>query len=79
MYENFKNEIAPRFLFLTPNGRPPSTATTQCAKRAFRTVSWPEVGEMIEAALRESRPVTEAAGAVDVVENYLRTVKEQFR
>ena len=84
LYENFKNEIAPRFLFLTPDGRAPRTATTPCAQRAFRTVSWPEVGEMIEAALRESRPVTEAAGAVDVVENYvvenyLRTVKEQFR
>ena len=78
LYENFKNEIAPRFLFLTPNGRPPGTATTPCAERAFRTVSWPEVGAMIEAALREPRPGTEAAGAVDVVENYLRTVKEQF-
>ena len=79
LYENFKDDSDPRFLFLTPDGRAPRTATTPGAKRAFRTVSWPEVGEMLEAALHESRSVPEAAGAVDVVENYLRTVKEQFR
>ena len=79
LYENFKKESALLFLFLTPDGRAPRTTTTPCAQRAFRTVSWPEVGAMIEAALHESRPVTEAADAVDVVENYLRTVKEQFR
>jgi hypothetical protein len=79
LYENFKNESAPLFLFLTPDGRAPCTATTPGAKRAFRTVSWPEVGAMIDASLHESRFVPEATGAVDVVENYLRTVKEQFR
>ena len=78
LYLNFEKEIAPLFLFLTPDGRTPRTATTPCAQRAFRTVSWPEIGAMIEAALNEARPVPEAADAVDVVENYLRTVKDQF-
>ena len=78
LYSNFKNENIPLFLFLTPNGRKPRTATTPSAQRAFRTLSWPEIRAMIEAALSESRPASGAASAVDVVENYLRTLKEQF-
>ena len=78
LYENFKNEKAPLFLFLTPKGRPPRTATAGHAKSSFRTLSWPEVRTMIETELRESRPTSVAATAVDVVGNYLQTLKEQF-
>ena len=78
LYSNFKNESAPLFLFLTRDGREPHTATAPCAKRAFRTLSWPGVRTMIETALAESPPASEAADAVDVVRNYLRTLKEQF-
>ena len=78
LYENFKNENAPLFLFLTPDGRKPRTATTRNAKSSFRTLSWPEVRTMIETELRESRPTSRAAAAVDVVRNYLQTLKEQF-
>ena len=79
LYENFKNETAPRFLFLTPDGRKPCTATTPHAQDAFRTLSWPELHAMIETELRKSLTGSHAAVAVDVVWNYLRTVKEQFR
>ena len=78
LYENFKNEIKPLFLFLTPNGSRPFTATTPEAQRAFRALSWPEVRAMLEAALNESGHPTAVADAVDVVRNYLRTLKEQF-
>ena len=78
LYENFKNETAPLFLFLTPDGSEPHTATTQGAQRAFKTVPWREVRAMIETTLNESRPAARAAGAVDVVVNYLRTLEEQF-
>ena len=78
LYSNFKSETAPLFLFLTPDGREPRTATTQGAQRAFRILSWPEVRTMIAAALAESLPASDAAEAVDVVRNYLRTLKEQF-
>ena len=78
LYENFKTEVAPLFLFLTPDGRRPFTATTPEAQRAFKTLSWPEVRTMLEAALNESRPATGVADAVDVVRNYLRTLEEQF-
>ena len=79
LYANFKDEKAPRFLFLTPDGREPLTATTPGALGAFRTLSWPEVRAMIEAALNETRPASARAVAVDVVRNYLRTLQEQFR
>ena len=78
LYANFKNENEPLFLFLTPDGRKPRTATAPCARRSFRTLSWPETRTMIETELNESRPASGAAAAVDVVENYLRTLKEQF-
>ena len=78
LFENFKNESAPLFLFLTPDGRKPRTATTQRSQRAFRTLSWPEVRAMLETALNESRPTNGVAPAVDVVRNYLRTLSEQF-
>ena len=78
LYENFKNEKEPLFLFLTPDGREPQTATTPCSHRAFRTLSWPEVRAMLESALNESRPKTDVAPAEEVVNNYIRTLKEQF-
>ncbi len=46
LYENFKNENAPLFLFLTPDGRNPHTATTRRSRRDFKTLSWPEVRAM---------------------------------
>ena len=53
-FVSFKNENAPLFMFLTPDGRKPDTATTPDAQRAFQALSWPEVRAMLEAALDES-------------------------
>ncbi len=78
LYKNFKIEKAPLFLFLTPDGRKPCTATTPCSQRAFKTLSWPEVRAMLEEALNKSQSAAEVASATDVVKNYLRTLKEQF-
>ncbi len=78
LYENYNSETAPLFLFLTPDGRPPLTAATPAAQHAFRTLSWPGVRAMLEAALNESRPATGVEDAVDVTWNYLRTLEEQF-
>jgi hypothetical protein len=79
LYRHFKMERAPLFLFLTPDGRQPDTATTPQAQRAFRTLSWPQIRAMIATAHTESLPESRAAEALDVVENYLRTLREQFR
>ena len=78
LYDNFKDENAPLFLFLTPDGRKPSTATVPCARHSFRTLSWTGLRAMIETALTESRPASGSAVAVDVVWDYLRTLKGQF-
>lgn len=78
LYANFKTETAPLFLFLTPDGRAPHTATNPDAQRAFRRISWPSVRTMIEAALAESPSASSSATGVAVVENYLLTLKEQF-
>ena len=78
LYKNFKGEITPLFIFLTPDGSQPSTATALEAQRACRTLSWPEVRAMLEATLNESGPATALSDAADVVTNYLRTLKEQF-
>ena len=80
LYANFKNENTPSFLFLTPDGREPLTATTPEARRSFRTLSWPRLRAMIEMELNESRTASRTGvAAPDVVENYLRTLTEQFR
>jgi len=78
LYENFKNENAPLFMFLTPDGRKPHTATTPPSQSAFKTLSWPKVRAMLEEALNKSQSAAEVASATDVVKNYLRTLKEQF-
>ena len=78
LFTNFKNENAPLFLFLTPDDRKPQTATTPGAQRSFRTLSWSRLREMIEMEMNKSRPASGATVSVDVVENYLRTLKEQF-
>lgn len=79
LYENFKNEAAALFLFLTPDGRRPRTTTTPRSQRAFRTLSWPQVRAMLETTLNESRPEIGVAPGVEVVRSYLRTLEEQFR
>ena len=78
LYENFKREQAPLFLFLTPDGRKPHSARTERSQRAFRTLSWPHFRAMLEEAMNKSRPPTGVAIAADVVRNYLRTLEEQF-
>ncbi len=78
LYENFGNENGALFLFLTPDGRRPSTATTCGARHAFRTVSWPDLRTMLEEAMSQTQPATETTEAVNVVGNYLQTLEEQF-
>ena len=78
LHSNFRHDETPLFLFLTPDGRKPSTATEPAAQRAFRTLSWRALRTMIETAMGESLPAPGPANGVDVVGNYLRTLKEHF-
>lgn len=76
LYECFRDEPDPLFVFLSPDGRPPTTATTDAARAAFKAISWPRVRVMIEdVAGSATSQVTIAAAVVD---NYTVTLKEQF-
>lgn len=76
LYANFKNEPGPLFLFLTPDGRPPKTATSEDAREAFKTISWPRLRSMIEDVARHAASPATAGAAL--VGNYTVTLKEQF-
>lgn len=75
LYKNYGSEPGPLFLFLTPGGWPPHTATG-AAQGAFKTVSWTQVRKMIECAL-ESRDAGPPGTTVPA--EYVVTLKEQFR
>ena len=75
LYTNFNGQRA-RFLFLTRDGRKPTTATTAESQRAFETVSWPQVRRIIEVALNNA--VSKKEGSVPIVENYVLTLRERF-
>lgn len=70
LYKNFRREVGPLFLFLTPDGRRPRTAYSPEARRAFRVLSWRQVHRMIERVASDA-----PTGAV---EDYLSTLREQF-
>lgn len=77
LYANFKNEPGSTFVFLTPHGGVPRTATTSEAYRAFVPIAWSEVREMIEDAMTGSAP-RNPRSALAVVQNYVVTLREQF-
>lgn len=78
LYKNYGSEPGPLFLFLTPGGWCPHTATG-AARSAFRTVSWTQVREMIECALRYPGPAIPDFPGTAVPAEYVVTLKEQFR
>ena len=75
LYARFRHEQNAYFLFLTPDGRTPKTASGQ-AKEAFKTASWREVRILLEDSIRACDSM--CAPGSDVPINYLRTLREQF-
>lgn len=61
-----------RWLFLTPTGRPPVTATSTAARAAWRTMSYAQLHTALNVALDQSQP-TAAAGRPAVLQ-YLATL-----
>jgi hypothetical protein len=77
LYEHFGGEPGARFLFLTPTGRRPKTATGHAAE-AFRALSFSKLRDLLS-------ELTSANGA-DLSEmgrstarNYFRTLDKEFR
>ncbi len=78
LYRNFRHECNPHFLFLTPDGRSPTSTSTKEASRAFTNISWPEVRRMVRSAYDRSVCSSRTSQGTRVVGNYLITLEEQF-
>ena len=78
LYESFRQDPNPHFLFLTPGGQRPESAFSDVARRAFATISWPEIRRMAQAACDECLRGSPRSRGATVVENYLITLEEQF-
>lgn len=74
LYERFSDEPGVRFLFLTPSGREPLTATGDAAS-AFVAMSFRRIRQLVEEALAEAS----GGAAAGVVANYLTTMRREFR
>lgn len=74
-YLTFNAEPGARFVFLTPKGISPVSATGEAAL-AFKTLSYPQLQDALRASLNDSDQ--KASGRV-VAEQYLRTLDKEFR
>lgn len=72
-FEQFSGDVGARFVFLTPRGRPPRTATGDAAE-AFRTLSFAAIRDDLRAALASRGPAPGRGAA----EDYLRTLEREF-
>jgi len=77
IFEQFGQDPGARFLFLTPSGRKPASATGAAAY-AFYSMSYPTLTRMI----RNAHAMAEASGATthgrEVVSNYVSTLNKEF-
>jgi len=78
LFECFGKDEGARFLFLTPSGTAPTTATGE-AKDAFKSLGYAAVRTMLETVLRETQPSLDGGPGRSLAEDYLRTLKREFR
>ncbi len=79
-FEAFKSDPGARFVFLTPEGRPPVSATGEAAK-AFRSMSYRQLHDVLSRSLRAVDAPQPRSGITEgrrVVESYLRTLDREF-
>ena len=77
LYRDFSRDPA-RFVFLTPEGRPPATATEDAAE-AFRPLSFCKVREiLVESRGRAGNPATGGQVALATLDSYLATLASEF-
>jgi len=77
LFECFGKDEGARFLFLTPSGTAPTTATGE-AEVAFKSLGYAAVRTMVETVLRETPSLGGGPGR-SLAEDYLRTLKREFR
>lgn len=74
LFERFNKEHGAQFLFITPDGHQPRTATGAAAE-AFVAASWPQLRHALTDCLRA---LDSRGKAGTIVEDYMRTLREQF-
>lgn len=73
LFDRFGDEPDARFVFLTPGGRPPLTATGPAAD-SFVSLSFSRLGDLLEDALGKGGQ----GEASDIARSYLRTLRKEF-
>lgn len=73
LYERFADSPDPRFIFLTPSGRRPLTASGNAAE-AFTSISFADIRQVLEQVLDEGSD----GDGVRAAEDYLQTLREEF-
>lgn len=77
LYRDFAEDPDPHFVFLSPRGRPPVSATGD-ALEAYSTISLPEIIRLIEDSLNRATDVGVDQIALGSLHNYLTTLRKEF-
>lgn len=77
IYLDYRNEQGAIFVFLTPNGRVPETATGPAAG-AFVPMSFPQVRSSLCAAIAEAGDALARHAAFGTIMTYLQTLEGEF-
>lgn len=77
LYERFAREGIARFVFLTPSGRKPESASGEAAA-AFASLGYRDVRDLLARALC-STPAAQSSRGRHIAEDYLRTLEREFR
>ncbi len=76
IYKDFKDDPSPRFIFLTPTGRNPKSASS-AALQTFKPVKYLQVRDALSRAVNMSTDKT-TLRANESVLNYLETLQKEF-
>jgi hypothetical protein len=77
LFQRFKNDRdghKARFLFLSPNGRRPETATN-----VFRELSYPNLAQLIREALERGADTDVTKRGREVVRDFLSTLAKELK
>jgi len=77
LYADFGEELNPHFVFMSPRGREPITASGD-AKETFRTFSFVQCRNLLEKVSDLPRPGRPDEIALGTVKNYLATMRTEF-
>jgi hypothetical protein len=78
LHARFQEEVGALFLFLSPTGRAPETATGAAAE-AFQSMRYAEIATLLGGALRLPEGKDSTRRGRETASNYLATLEKEFR